>query len=256
VRLNELLNAVKFAEASTLVLVSHSNMYRALLGQRLHQRLRVLKPELTRDAGALKMRNCAVVRLELDFTQDLANCIVAMAPLFVDDPTEAFEQRRDRKASVAGSAFAVGLSSMRMGRAPIATPPRSAETPPRLYAGADKLNAGVVKEPAEVQTYSFDVTTALEQASSGASELHGTAGKSCEGTESTAATPLVVTIATSPALDSQQECEASEKLGQQLDKAAGPTVTLRADPNLTRPEEAGAEPFIIPAVAVAVEVEK
>jgi len=121
VRLNELLNAIKFTEASSIALVSHSNMFRALLGRHLHPTLRATKPDLTRDAGALKLRNCALVRLELDFTQDLGNCIMSMEPLFVNTPSEAFEQRPrlDRKASVtslAGNALSGGLSSMRRGR--------------------------------------------------------------------------------------------------------------------------------------------
>ena len=89
-RLNELLNAVKFAEASTVVLVSHSNLLRALMGRRLHPSLRDEKPALTQIAGAQKLKNCAIVRLELDFTQDLSNGVMALEPMFVDQPEAAF----------------------------------------------------------------------------------------------------------------------------------------------------------------------
>jgi len=89
-RLNELLNAVKFAEASTVVLVSHSNFLRALMGRRLHSSLRAEQPTLAQMAGAQKLKNCALVRLELDFTQDLSASIVALEPMFVDPPEVAF----------------------------------------------------------------------------------------------------------------------------------------------------------------------
>ena len=98
VRLNELLNAIKFASGSTLVLVSHSNICRALLGRRVLHDLTAAKPELTASAKAHKMKNCAMVRIELDFTRDLRDCIVDMEPLFVENG-DAFERKHPRRGA-------------------------------------------------------------------------------------------------------------------------------------------------------------
>jgi hypothetical protein len=90
VRLSELLNAIKFAEASSLVLVSHSNLLRALMKRRLHPSLRLAQPFLAEAAGLRKLQNCALVKLELDFAQDLSHCVMALEPMFVDAPEDSF----------------------------------------------------------------------------------------------------------------------------------------------------------------------
>jgi len=129
VRLNELLNSIKFAPASTIILVSHSNFFKYLLGRRLHKDLRARKPELARAAAELKMKNCALVRLEMDFSEDLNHCIVDMEPLFADD-MGTVDGAFERKPKGRGSVRDMGFSSIRRKNdhrsASMNTPPRSA----------------------------------------------------------------------------------------------------------------------------------
>ena len=98
-RLNELLNAIKFSSGETLVLFSHSNILKELMGRRVNKELRAAKPDLTRTAGKCKLNNCSVVRLDLDFTMDLAHCIVGLEPLFVRDGSDAFERHKAKAAT-------------------------------------------------------------------------------------------------------------------------------------------------------------
>lgn len=105
-RLNELLNSIKFSKSSSLVLVSHSNLFRALLGRRLSNQFRQDSPELTKDAGDLKMKNCGLIRLELDFSLDLSQCIVELVPIFCDE-SGVFEKEKVKERGSTGLAMAM-----------------------------------------------------------------------------------------------------------------------------------------------------
>ena len=81
-RLNELLNEVKFSEDSSIVIVSHSNLIKAVLSRRLHTSVRTKKPSLAREAAESKLANCNVVKVDLDFSLDITECIVDFALAF------------------------------------------------------------------------------------------------------------------------------------------------------------------------------
>jgi len=124
VRLNELLNSIKFSQSSSLVLVSHSNLFRALLGRRVANTLRDRSPELCKEAADHKMRNCAVIRLEIDFSLDLTQCITELIPLFCDE-FGVFESKE--KAMLEKSRHSASRS-------------RHASSPPRSSAPASTLS--------------------------------------------------------------------------------------------------------------------
>lgn len=76
-RINELLNDIRFSQARSIILVSHSNLFRALLKRRASPTLKDgPKGGLARQCGKVKLDNCSMVRLELDFTEALSECIV------------------------------------------------------------------------------------------------------------------------------------------------------------------------------------
>mmetsp|Transcript_2882 Transcript_2882/g.3301 ORF Transcript_2882/g.3301 Transcript_2882/m.3301 type:complete len:217 (-) Transcript_2882:205-855(-) len=81
-RLNELLNTIKFSRSSNIVLVSHSNLFRALFDRRTHPRLKSSDESVALKAGTVKMNNCAMMRVELDFRLKITDCIVDMQLVF------------------------------------------------------------------------------------------------------------------------------------------------------------------------------
>ena len=131
-RLGELLNEIKFSDHASIVLVSHSNLIRALLSRRLHSSVRSAKPELARQAGECKLANCTVLRLELDFRKDLSECIVDIAAVF-DGQFEASKPK-------------VGVLQQKRSR----TPPRRPKTNVR-QASSPLVGRGAAADVAQRQ---------------------------------------------------------------------------------------------------------
>jgi broad specificity phosphatase PhoE len=68
-RLYDLMDQVKYAPSEVVVLVGHSHLMRELLKAQISERFAQREPQLCADLRKLKLSNCGVARLELDFDE-------------------------------------------------------------------------------------------------------------------------------------------------------------------------------------------
>ena len=61
---------IRYSPAEMIVLVGHSHLLRELLQTKLHDSFTQREPELASQLRSLKLSNCGVARLELDFELD------------------------------------------------------------------------------------------------------------------------------------------------------------------------------------------